>query len=143
MPWARGSPSTSRAVAAACSTCSGRAAVTSHMPSESGAPSGARRSDTPLAGLEGGLDALGGDFGHEALVLGVFERLGFVDQHDRDVVPDGVTQSQSRVVERVFIGEVVERAFVLGAGQDLEEVRVEGHQLPFTRASTSATWSAL
>src|SRR5918993_4890031 len=34
---------------------------------------------------------------------------------------------EARVVERVLVGQVVERALVLGAGEDLQELGVEGH----------------
>ena len=38
--------------------------------------------------------------GEQPLVLGVVDRLGLVDEHDRDVVLDGVAALQARVVER-------------------------------------------
>ena len=57
----------------------------------------------------------------------VVDRLGLVDQHDRDVLADGVAPLQAGVVERVLVGEVEQRALVLGAGEDLEELGVECH----------------
>ena len=60
-------------------------------------------------------------------VFGVVDGLGFVDEHDRDVVLHEVAPLQPRVVERVLVGEVQQRALVLGAGEDLEQFRVERH----------------
>ena len=65
--------------------------------------------------------------GEQPVVLGVVDRLGLVDEHDRDVVLDGVAALQPRVVERVLVLEVQERALVVGAGEDLEQLGVEGH----------------
>src|SRR5690606_31597517 len=97
--------------------------------------------------LEGGSDAVGLRLGDEALVLLVGDGLGLVDQHDRDVVADGVAPLQPRVVEALLVGEVEERALVLGTGEDLEQLRVERHavvllgagQASAIRAWTSAT----
>src|SRR3546814_13916706 len=80
-------------------------------------------------------DVCSSDLGQEALVLGVVDRLGLVDQHDRYVVTDGVAALQARVVERVLVLEVQERALVVRAGQDLEELGVEGHRSKTGRAS--------
>src|SRR2546423_173402 len=111
MVWRLGSPSRSLAASAASATCSGRPAVTSNIPSVSSTPSGAPM--PALAGwLEGGRDAIGIGLGQQTLMLGVVDRLGFVDQHHRNVIPDGVTPLQPGVVKAVFVLEVQERALV-------------------------------
>ena len=69
----------------------------------------------------------GSALGHDPVVLGVVDRLGLVDEHDRDVVLDPVAPVQARVVERVLVLEVEQRPLVLGAGEDLQQLRVEGH----------------
>src|SRR5262245_26031068 len=101
-----GRPSTPRASRAAVSTCSGKAAVTSHIPRVS------IRAIT-VSRLERELDALGRDLGHDALVLGGVDRLGLVDQHHRDVVTDEVLASEAGVVQEVLVQHVVEGPFVL------------------------------
>ena len=63
------------------------------------------------------------DLGHDSPVFCVVDRLGLVDQHHRDVVADRVATLQARVVERVLVGEVVQRPLVLRAGEDLEQRR--------------------
>src|SRR5688572_5952614 len=90
-----GSPPISAPAAAASSTCSGRPAAASNIPSVSSTscvPASAAISPTSLLGvrLERGLDALGSGLGDEPLVLGVVHGLGLVDQHDGDAVVDGV-----------------------------------------------------
>ena len=60
-------------------------------------------------------------------VLGVVDGLGLVDEHDRDVVTDGVPALQARVVQGRLRLEVEERSLVLRASEDLEELRVERH----------------
>ena len=84
------------------------------------------------------------------VVLGVVDGLGLVDQHDRDVVAHRVAPLQPRVVERRLVLEVEQRALVLRAREDLEQLRVERHAwlllgafevgdyVPRTSASTSA-----
>jgi len=84
------------------------------------------RSRLPL-GFEGGPDALGPGLGHQAVVLGAVDRLRLVDEHHRDVVADGVAPLEARVVQGLLVLEVEQRALVLGAGQDVEQLRVEGH----------------
>ena len=74
-----------------------------------------------------GLEALGGGLGHQPLVLGVVDGLGLVDQHDRDVVADRVAALEARVVEGRPRRRSRERALVLGAGEDLEQLRIERH----------------
>ena len=64
----------------------------------------------------------------QARVLGVVDRLGLVDQHDRDVVADRVAALEARVVERRLVLEVEQRALVLRAREDLEQLRVERHR---------------
>src|SRR4051812_3687003 len=81
---------------------------------------------------EGGLDAGARGRGHEPLVLRVAHGLGLVDEHDRDVVADRVAPLQPGVVERLLVGEVEQRALVLGTGQDLHELRVERHDVSFS-----------
>jgi hypothetical protein len=60
-------------------------------------------------------------------VLGVIDRGGLVDQHDGDVVADLVPALEAGVVERLLRFEVQQRALVLRARQDFEELGVEGH----------------
>ena len=88
--------------------------------------SGPWRSRHEVTGLERRLDALGLGLGQQPLVLGVVDRLGLVDQHDRDVVLDRVATLQAGVVERVLALEVEERTLVLGAGEDVEQLRGRG-----------------
>src|SRR5260370_29719996 len=89
-PSAEGRPRTRRAASRAASTCSGSAAVTAHMPSLSGDPGGAASLTGSGSRLEGGAQALGGDLGHDAVVPAVVDGLGLVDEHDRDVIANGV-----------------------------------------------------
>ena len=49
----------------------------------------------------------------------------------RDVVAHGVAAAQPRVVEAVLVGEVQQRSLVLGAGQHLEQQRVQRHGTSF------------
>ena len=49
-----------------------------------------------------------------ALVLGLVDGLGLVDQHHRDALAHGVAAVQPGVVQRVLVGQVVEAALVLG-----------------------------
>src|SRR5436309_15084544 len=82
-----GKPSMPRATLAASATCSGRRAVTPNMSSVSRVSVIGR---PPTSGLlPGGLDALGLGFRQQPAVLLVADRLGLVDEHDRDVVLDG------------------------------------------------------
>src|SRR5207302_5579980 len=131
---ASGRPGSPRARSAAASTCSGREAVASSMPWESSAIR------APLL-LEGGLDALGLGLGQQAVVLGVVDRLGLVDEHDRDVVANRVAPLQAGVVQAVLVLEVEQRALVLRAGEDLEQLGIQCHwrQPPLTSDSTSDT----
>src|SRR4051794_33661899 len=89
-----GRDSSSAPWAAAAATCSGSAAARSNIPTVSSRPLMALR-------LEGGVDALRLGLGRQALVLGGVDVLGLVDQHDRDVVADGVAALEARVVQRV------------------------------------------
>ena len=75
-----------------------------------------------------GVMPVGVGLGEEALVLGVVDRLGLVDQHDRDVVAHLVATLEAGVVERRFVFEVQERSLVLGAREDLQQLRVERHR---------------
>src|SRR5680860_765150 len=112
---------TARAASLAAASCSGRRPTCSRKSSES---VGIGKDDL---GLERRLDTVGFGFGQEPLVLGVAHGLRLVDEHDRDVVPHRVTAMQPRVVQRVLVGEVEQRALVLGAGEDLEQLGVECH----------------
>ena len=129
----------------ASATCSGRLRVASRMPWLS-------RGVRPRGGVGGGghcskcrPDAVGLGLGQQPLVLGVVDRLGLVDEHDGDPVPDRVAALGAGVVERVLVGEVEERAPVGGAGQDLQQAGVERHgrpqPFPAMRSRTSATWA--
>src|SRR4051812_27118267 len=97
-----GSPSRPSAAPTASSTCSGSPMVTSHIPSVS------RRASATSA-IERRLDPLGLRLRQQAFVLGVVDRLGLVDQHDRDVVADPVAPLVAWVVQRVLRLEVEER----------------------------------
>src|SRR3954452_1420372 len=119
-----GNPVTPSAAFTASATCSGKASVTSHIPSVS------RRASVTSA-IERRLDALRGGLGDEPLVLRVVDRLGLVDEHDRDVVADRVPALEARVVQRVLRLEVEERALVLRAREDLEQLNVQGHAVTF------------
>src|SRR5690349_18280060 len=81
-----GKPDNPSTACTAAPTWSGKLIAASHMPSVS------RRSDDVIARslLERGLDAVGFGLGDQAIVLGVVDGLGLVDQHDRDVVLDRV-----------------------------------------------------
>src|SRR3954452_17529981 len=133
--------------AAACSTCSGNAIVASHIPSVSRRsvmiPRGLRPGTSSACGspalarpdrlarcdrsrrLERRLDAVGLGLRHQTAVFGVVDRLGLVDEHDRDVVLDGVLALQARVVQHLFALEVQEGAFVLRASEDVQQLGVE------------------
>src|SRR5918995_172775 len=121
---AGGSPPMPVEALAASATCSGKRAARPNM---------SWLSSTSLAPvtstIEGRGDALRLGLGQEAVVLGVVDGLGLVDQHDRDVLADGVAALEPRVVERVLVLEVEQRALVLRAGEDLEELGVECHDV--------------
>src|SRR5919106_469008 len=122
-----GSPATDAAASTLDATCSGNARAKPKMSRESVRWSRTNPAIAP-SGLERGLDALCVGLGEQPVVLGVVDGLGLVDQHDRDVLTDGVAPLQAGVVERVLVGEVEQRPLVLGAGQDREELRVECHR---------------
>src|ERR1700722_11578384 len=100
MSSARGSPGRPRAWRAASCTCSGSDAVNSNMPTLSSTAMVRRLSS---GRLEGGVDPLGRGFRHEPLVLGVIDRLGFIDQHDRYVLGNGVAALEPGVVQAVLV----------------------------------------
>ena len=80
------------------------------------------------------------------VVLGVVDRLGVVDQQIGDVaVEHAVPTLQARVVQRVLVGEVEQRALVFGARENLEQLRVERHARATvrTRPRMSASTSAV
>src|SRR4051794_35016188 len=118
-----GSRSNDHSVAAAAATCSGKPRTAPHMSSES-----IMTSAFPGSSFERGRDAVGVGLGDQAIVLGVVDRLGLVDEHDRDVVLDGVLPLETRVVEAVLALEVEQGTFVLGTREDLEQLRVERHR---------------
>src|SRR3954454_9576982 len=72
-----GNPFRPRAATDASNTCSGRLAVTSHIPAVS-----------RTSGIERGLHAVGCGLGREARVFGRISGDGLVDEHHRDVVAD-------------------------------------------------------
>src|SRR5918996_4358841 len=122
-----GSPATDAAASTLDATCSGNARAKPNMSRESVRWSSTNPAIAP-SGLERGLDALCVGLGEQPVVLGVVDGLGLVDQHDRDVVTDGVAPLEAGVVERVLVGEVEQRSLVLRTGQDLEELGIEGHR---------------
>jgi len=70
------------------------------------------------------LDAVGGHLGHDALVLVAVDRLGLLDEHHGDIaLLDAVSTGEARVVERVLVFQVVQRALVLGTGQHVQQHR--------------------
>src|SRR6478672_2555920 len=136
---AGGSPERSTSAAASCAalSCSGSPATAPRKSRESPAAG-------TCLGLEGGADAFGVRECHQALVLGVAHRLRLVHQHDRDVVPDRVATLEARVVQRALALEVEERALVVRARQDLEQLRCEGHdQFSCDSARMSASTSSV
>src|SRR5262249_32404758 len=96
------------AASCAAASCSGNPQTASRKLSESVIAQPLPDCLAPAAGsrLEGGLDTFASGLVGEALVLGVVDRLCFVDQHDRDVVLHPVTPLEPRVVERRFVLEV-------------------------------------
>src|SRR5205807_2278772 len=71
---------------------------------------------------ERGHDPFRFGFGEQPGVLVVADALGLVDEHDRDVVLDEIAPLEARVVQRVLVGEVQQRALVLRTGEDLEQL---------------------
>jgi len=57
-------------------------------------------------------------------VLGVVDRLGFIHQHHRDVVTDGIAPLEAGVVEARLVLEVEKRAFVLRTSEYLEKLGI-------------------
>src|SRR6478672_7668435 len=114
-------PGTLPAASCAAASCSGMALSASPSPNESTAIA------TRLRG-EGRLDAVRRGLGLEARRLGVVDRLGLVDQHDRDVVAHCVAALQTRVVEARLVLEVEQRPLVLRAREDLQKLRVQRHR---------------
>src|SRR4029453_15397098 len=122
---AAGRPSIPAPPPAAPATSSGKRAAWPNM---------SRLSSTSLvawdmSAFERGGDALRLGLGQQTLVLGVVDGLGLVDKHDRDVFADGVAALEPGVVQRVLVLEVEQRPLVLRAGEDLEELGVECHDV--------------
>jgi len=57
-------------------------------------------------------------------VLGVVDCLGFVDQHHRNIVTDGITPLEPGVVEARLVLEVEKGAFVFRTGEYLEKLGI-------------------
>src|SRR5581483_11490681 len=129
----RGSPDRPRPASAARSTCSGSPSVTSSMPRLSRGRGSVTRRSSPGSLLEGRADPVGLRLVQKAIVLGIGDRLGLVDEHDRDVVADGVPPVQPRVVQGVLVDEIQQRTLVLRARQDRKQLGVECHLSPFSR----------
>ena len=125
MPWAADT---------AASTCSGRPAVAPHMSREStGSGDGWTVAVAPAVAVTKA-DAPPVDAAPPASALAVRRACSasstarrLVDQHDRDAVPHRVAAVEPGVVEQVLVGEVQERALVLGTGQHIDQERVERH----------------
>src|SRR5262245_32437052 len=99
-----------------------------HPPAVRAAPR--RRRGTPWSPslLESRLDAFALGLPHQTLVLGVVDSLGVFDQQVGDVaVEHAVPALQPLVVQRLLVGEVEQRALVLRARKNLEQLRVECH----------------
>src|SRR5919197_1685105 len=56
------------------------------------------------------------------------ERLPLIDEHDGDVVFDGVHQAAGVTGQRFGVGTILERPLALGADEDLEEIRSQAHE---------------
>src|SRR6478735_2836665 len=89
------------------------------------------------AGVERRLDRLALDDRHQPLVLGIVDDRRLVDQHHRDVVADVVAATKTRVVEDRLALEVVQRALVVGAREDFEQL---GRQRHVMYSSASIEW---
>ena len=73
-------------------------------------------------------DAEGGAwYPDDAVVFGIVDGRGLRDQHHGNAVADVVATVEPRVVEQGLALEVIERALVLRAGEDLEERGIECH----------------
>src|SRR6266487_5938118 len=59
------------------------------------------------------------------------EALRLIDQHDGNVVLDGVDQPAGVTSERFRIEAMLERSFALGADENLEEVGREAHEAAY------------
>src|SRR5256712_12455364 len=59
------------------------------------------------------------------------ERFRLIDQHDGNVVFDGVDQTASMTGERLRIGAMLERSFALRADENLEQVGREAHEVAY------------
>src|SRR2546421_3843623 len=59
------------------------------------------------------------------------EALRLIDEHDGNVVFDGVNQTTGVTGERFRIGAVLERSFELGADENFQQVWGEAHDLAY------------
>ena len=51
----------------------------------------------------------------------------FLDQHDRNVVPDGINPVTSDAFEALLVGRNLDVAFAFRASEDFEKKGVQGH----------------
>jgi hypothetical protein len=62
---------------------------------------------------------------HETLMLGVIDNPSFIDQHDRDIASDFVPALQSRVVQKILVGEIQQWSLVLRTSKNFEQLRIK------------------
>jgi len=61
-------------------------------------------------------------------MLGVIDYPSFVDEHDRNIGSNLVAAPKSRVVQKVLISEVQQRALILRTRKNFEKLRIERHK---------------
>src|SRR5947207_9469026 len=62
-----------------------------------------------------------------------------IDQHDRDVIFDGVDQPTGVAYERFRVFAVLERTLALGADEDFEQIGSETHEAAYPRRLRDAS----
>jgi len=80
-------------------------------------------------------NALGGDFAHDARMLGVAHRGGFIDQHHGNTVTHVIATLQARVVQRILVGDEIQRTFVLRARKNRQQSGVNDAHRPNATSS--------
>src|SRR5881628_2078320 len=100
------------------------------------APTGNTRNSAPaLSGASCALSARGiiNDASNPPL-----KRLRLIDQHDRDVIFDGVNQPAGMAGECFRVQTMLERPFAFRADEDFEEIRSETHEAYPSRLSAGS-----
>src|SRR5437660_2802320 len=128
----------------AASPCPSRETAVCPKPTAS-APTGNKRNSAPEFSVVGAAPPWAARRADSATASGrkgtPLERLRLIDQHDRDVVVDGVDQA-TRVTHEGFRRRrraVLERAFALRADEDLEEFGGEAHAT-YPRRVSDGLW---